>query len=74
MLPPMAIARLMINQYVSARMIADSNFFNGLDRAGFLLQRNVDLMENIFERGGKHYIDMGVSKKITDGLVSHVTL
>jgi hypothetical protein len=72
MLPPMAIARLMANQYVAMRMTADPSFFNDLDRAGFLVDRNIDMMQTIFERGGKHYLDMGVSKKIVDGLVGHL--
>jgi hypothetical protein len=54
-------------------MTADPSFFNDLDRAGFLVDRNVDMMQTVFERTGKHYIDTGVSKKIVDGLVGHVT-
>ena len=73
MLPPMAIARLLANQFIAAQMAADPSIFNSLDRAGFLVDRNVDVMQILFERGGRHYVDMGASKKIADGLVGHVT-
>ena len=73
MLPPMAVARLLSNQYMAGRMAADPSLFNDLDRAGFLVDRNVDVMQILFERGGKHYVDIGASRKIADGLVGHIT-
>jgi Flavin-binding monooxygenase-like len=44
--------------------------FDALEAAGFKLNRYGNLAENIFERMGGHYVDVGASKKISDGLVS----
>jgi hypothetical protein len=74
LIPPMAVARLIANHFVAARMAADPNIFNDLDRAGFLVERNVDMMQVLYEKGGRHYVDMGTSRKIADGLVYHTTL
>jgi hypothetical protein len=43
--------------------------FEALEKAGFKLDRNAVLAELLFERFGGHYVDVGASKKIVDGLV-----
>jgi hypothetical protein len=43
--------------------------FDSLERAGFLLQRKGDMIYQIFERFGGHYMDVGTSAKISSGQV-----
>jgi len=43
--------------------------FDSLEKAGFRLQRDGWLAEYIFERFGGYYVDVGASRKISDGLI-----
>jgi len=43
--------------------------FDSLERRGFKVERNMDLYHCLYERFGGHYLDVGVSKKISDGLI-----
>lgn len=43
--------------------------FDALEKAGFLLDRDGDMIYQIFERFGGHYMDVGASKKISSGMV-----
>lgn len=43
--------------------------FDALEAVGFKLERDGSLGDNIFARYGGHYVDVGASKKISDGLV-----
>ncbi|KAF8862065.1 flavin-containing monooxygenase [Acephala macrosclerotiorum] len=43
--------------------------FDALEKSGFKLERNGNLAENLFERFGGHYIDVGASAKISQGLI-----
>ena len=54
------------------RMLAskEPERFDALERAGFKVERYGDLYSCLYERRGGHYLDVGASKKISDGLVS----
>lgn len=43
--------------------------FDALERAGFKTERYGNIQEHILVRLGGHYIDVGASKMIADGLV-----
>jgi hypothetical protein len=43
--------------------------FDALEAAGFRVERNGNLINYVFGRYGGHYVDVGVSKMISDGLV-----
>jgi cation diffusion facilitator CzcD-associated flavoprotein CzcO len=43
--------------------------YDSLERQGFRVERNMDLYHCLFERFGSHYIDVGVSQKVSDGLI-----
>ncbi|EED23406.1 flavin-containing monooxygenase, putative [Talaromyces stipitatus ATCC 10500] len=45
------------------------NLYFELKRAGFLLEQDDDLTRHLCERLGGHYMDIGASKKIADGLI-----
>lgn len=47
--------------------------YSELEKAGFLLERDDDLTRCLCERLGGHYMDIGASKKIADGLVCFTT-
>jgi hypothetical protein len=53
---------------------ADSERFDTLEEAGFNVERYGDLMHVLFERLGGHYMDVGTSAKISQGLVRLFTL
>ena len=44
--------------------------FDSLERAGFKLDRGLDLWKCLTKRNGGHYMDVGASAKISAGLVS----
>ncbi|KAH7409722.1 flavin-containing monooxygenase [Cadophora sp. MPI-SDFR-AT-0126] len=43
--------------------------FDALERVGFKTKRAPNLMKEIRERGGGHYLDVGCSKMIVEGLI-----
>lgn len=43
--------------------------FDALEKAGFLLDRDGDIIYQIFERFGGHYMDVGTSARIASGQV-----
>lgn len=47
----------------------DSEYFDALDRAGFKNERVCDLLHVLFERLGSHYLDVGASAKVAQGLI-----
>lgn len=48
--------------------------YNALENAGFRLDWDGYAAEHIFERLGGHYVDVGASKKISEGLVRNLLL
>jgi hypothetical protein len=55
------------------RMSLEPERFNALEKAGFKISRDGLLAEHIFERFGGHYVDVGASAKISNGLVSFLS-
>lgn len=67
---PAAVGRLLINSALHAMASEEPERFEALERAGFRTVRYGDLMWNLTERKGGHYMDIGTSRKIADGKVS----
>ncbi len=51
------------------RMSLEPERFNALEKVGFRISRDGLLAEHIFERFGGHYVDVGASAKISNGVV-----
>lgn len=51
------------------RYTTQPDLYSDLKKVGFLLEQDDDLTRHICERLGGHYMDIGASKKIADGLV-----
>jgi hypothetical protein len=66
---PTAITRLMAMRAISKFASEESERFDSLQRRGFKVERNMDLYHCLYERFGGHYLDVGVSKKISAGLI-----
>lgn len=47
----------------------DDEYYDALERAGFKVERYGDLFQCLYERFGGHYMDVGASAKIAQGLV-----
>jgi hypothetical protein len=67
---PMGIARLVNKTILDAMAAEEPERFDRLEAAGFKLIRYGDIIAQLFERFGGHYMDVGASAKIADGLVS----
>lgn len=67
---PIPVTRL-ISRYALHNMAKkESDRFDALEKAGFLLIRYGDIIHQLYERFGGHYMDVGASAKIAKGLVS----
>jgi hypothetical protein len=66
---PIAISRLLSRSTLDKQVNSDPERFDALERAGFKTDRYGDLMWNLYERSGGHYLDVGTSAKIANGLV-----
>jgi cation diffusion facilitator CzcD-associated flavoprotein CzcO len=66
---PTAITRLMAMRAISKFASEEPERFDALERQGFRVERNMDLYHCLYERFGGHYLDVGVSKKIAQGLI-----
>lgn len=71
---PLAIARKMAQQRITPWVSADSKRFDALELAGFKVERFGDMYYHLNERLGGHYVDVGASAKIAQGLVSSKAL
>jgi len=71
MATPLSITRLKSMYGNSSLAAMDSPRFDGLERAGFRVERYGDLWKAMSERLGGHYIDVGASAKIAAGQVRH---
>lgn len=66
---PLALSRL-ISMHVLNRMAeAEPERFDALERSGFKVVRYGDIIYQVFDRFGGHYMDVGASAKIAKGLV-----
>jgi cation diffusion facilitator CzcD-associated flavoprotein CzcO len=66
---PISIIRLQACAGVRALASQEPERFDALERVNFKTDRFPDLYKIILERAGGHYLDVGVSQKICDGLI-----
>jgi hypothetical protein len=66
---PAPITRLLTLQLMTHLAGQDSEYFDALDRAGFKNERVCDLSHILFEKLGSHYLDIGASAKVAQGLI-----
>lgn len=71
---PYAVVRLIANTALAAMANQDPARFDALEEAGFRVERFGDIWYHLCERGGGHYVDVGCSKLISEGAVSHTGL
>jgi hypothetical protein len=69
---PLAVSRLMTMVALNTQAEAEPERFTALERAGFRIERYGDLISLLSERFGGHYMDVGASAKIAQGLVSRL--
>ncbi|KAI9659393.1 MAG: hypothetical protein M1821_001651 [Bathelium mastoideum] len=69
MTTPFAISRLLAFQSLHGRARQESERFDALEKVGFKLDRYGDIMRNLYMRSGGHYMDVGASAKIAEGLI-----
>lgn len=67
--PPTAVTRLMAMRAISKMASEEPERFDSLERRGFKVDRDMDLYQCLYERFGGHYLDVGVSTKISQGLI-----
>ena len=71
---PVAVSRL-VNMLVLNRMAkAEPERFDALEKAGFKVIRYGDIIYQVFERFGGHYMDVGASAKVAHGLVRYLSM
>ena len=66
---PLAIARLTNMLVLNGMAKTEPERFDALEKAGFKVIRYGDIIYQVFERFGGHYMDVGASAKIAQGLV-----
>ncbi|KAL6705095.1 hypothetical protein ACN47E_007354 [Coniothyrium glycines] len=66
---PLAIQRVTMKAMFRELVEHDREKFNQLEAKGFRVDREADLLEILYERGGRHYMDVGVSQMIIDGKI-----
>lgn len=68
---PVSIRRQVAMNVLHTMARNDSERFDALEKAGFNVERYGDITYVLFERLGGHYMDVGTSAKISQGLVGH---
>ncbi|CZR66219.1 related to flavin-containing monooxygenase [Phialocephala subalpina] len=66
---PFAVAELMSCATLSAMASKEPERFDALERVGFKVERYGNIQDHIVNRLGGHYMDVGASKKIAEGLI-----
>lgn len=66
---PIPIASLISKKVLHNMASKEPEFYDGLEKAGFRVERYGDLIEALFTRCGGHYMDVGASVKIAKGLI-----
>lgn len=66
---PNNVIRLMAMTGLNAMAREEPERFDALERAGFKTERFGDIYEHLYSRFGGHYMDVGASAKIAQGLV-----
>ncbi|RHZ57981.1 uncharacterized protein CDV56_100241 [Aspergillus thermomutatus] len=66
---PLAVSRLVTMAALNTQAEAEPERFAALERVGFRTERYGDLISLLSERFGGHYMDIGASAKIAQGLI-----
>lgn len=66
---PFAISEVMSKAVLNDMASQEPERFDALERAGFKTERYGNIQEHILVRLGGHYMDVGASKMVADGLV-----
>ncbi|PNS16688.1 hypothetical protein CAC42_4652 [Sphaceloma murrayae] len=69
---PNKIMREMTNWHVFKSIDESPDRFDALERAGFKLDRKGDIYDNLYNRFGGHYVDIGTSARISNGEIKMV--
>ncbi|KAF2157668.1 putative flavin-containing monooxygenase [Myriangium duriaei CBS 260.36] len=64
---PNKITREIVNYFVHKGIASSPERFDALERAGFKLDRYGDIYDNLYNRFGGHYVDIGTSARIARG-------
>ncbi len=67
---PLAVSRLISMHVLHSMARAEPERFDALEKAGFKTIRYGDIIYQVMDRFGGHYMDVGASAKIAKGLVS----
>jgi hypothetical protein len=70
---PTASARQMINRTLNAFLQKESERLDALEKVGFKVEREIDMIHILYERVGGHHMDVGASAKVASGEVSRPT-
>jgi Pyridine nucleotide-disulphide oxidoreductase len=68
---PMAVYRLIAMTHLQGMARAEPERFDALERVGFKVERYGDIAKVLYVTMGGHYMDVGCSAKIAEGLVGH---
>lgn len=66
---PAALGRIMSRAILHSKAAQEPERFDALEKAGFLFDRDGDIIYQIFERFGGHYMDVGTSARIASGQI-----
>ncbi|KAF2095625.1 FAD/NAD(P)-binding domain-containing protein [Rhizodiscina lignyota] len=66
---PTAVQRIMMNNGINGMAKKEPERFDALEKKGFKVDRDVDMIHILFERVGGHYMDVGTSAKVADGTI-----
>ncbi|KAA8646787.1 hypothetical protein EYZ11_011409 [Aspergillus tanneri] len=66
---PLGISRLLSMKSLHAMASKEPERFDALERVGFKVERYGDIVYQLTEKMGGHYIDVGCSEKIAKGLI-----
>lgn len=67
---PPGVMGLLFKGFLNHKAMGEPERFDALEKAGFKVERYGNLANNIYNRYGGHYVDVGASRKIANGLVS----
>jgi thioredoxin reductase len=71
---PLAFVRQLMNQGMRMHAVKEPERFDALDKVGFKVDRDVDMIHILFEKIGGHYMDVGTSAKVASGQVCNILL
>ncbi|PGH04839.1 hypothetical protein GX51_03326 [Blastomyces parvus] len=66
---PLSIVNKMVTARFHAMMSQNTEQLDALERVGFMVKRCGNPISTLYEEGGRHYIDVGTSAKVAQGLI-----